>query len=178
MENPFLEIQRYRKWWMILIVLVIIILPCWSIYEQIIKGQPFGNNPAPNAVLIGFAIGMFFLAFLFLTIYLKTEVGWDGITFHYAPFFKKQILWSQIQSAEIVDYGFLGGWGFRYSKKYGNVYNVSGRIGLSIVLINNQKLVIGTQKPEALKAILRMYIPNLEPKWQKSNTQIQNNTNI
>lgn len=167
MEQPFVEIQRYRKWWMLVIVLCILVLPCVSIYQQIILGKPFGNNPAPDGVLIAFSIFMFLLAILFLTISLKTEVGWDGITIHYSPFFKKQILWSQIQSAEIVDYGFLGGWGFRYSKKYGVVYNVSGRIGLAITLINNQKLVVGTQKPAELKEVLKKYLPNLEPKWVK-----------
>lgn len=160
MEHPFLEIQRYRKWWMYLIVIGILVLPVISIYQQIILGRPFGNNPIPDGLLIGFAIFMILLATLFVTIYLKTEVGWDGITFQYAPFFKKQILWSQIQSAEIIDYGFLGGWGFRFSKKYGTVFNVSGRIGLSIVLTNNQKLVIGTQRPEALKQVLQKYLPN------------------
>ena len=168
MEQPFLEIQRYRKWWMFVIIASLLALPIVSIYQQIILGKPFGNNPAPDAVIIGFSIFMLLLAVLFLIIFLKTEVGWDGITFQYSPFFKKQILWSQIQSAEIVDYGFLGGWGFRYSRKYGSVYNVSGRIGLAIVLTNNQKLVIGTQRPKELKKVLKKYIPNLEPQWVTS----------
>lgn len=165
MEQPFLEIQRYRKWWMFLIVSLLLVLPVISIYQQIYLGKPFGNNPAPDGLLIGFSVFMVLLAVLFLTIFLKTEVRWDGITIHYSPFFKKQILWSQIQSADIVDYGFLGGWGFRYSRKYGSVYNVSGRIGLAIVLMNNQKIVIGTQRPDELREVLKKYIPNLEPEW-------------
>ncbi|MFT5513333.1 MAG: hypothetical protein ACI8SE_001740 [Bacteroidia bacterium] len=165
MENTFVEIQRYRKWWMLIIVASLLVLPILSVFRQIIMDKPFGNNPVSDGMLIVFTSVMVLLAILFLSVFLKTEVGWDGIAFHYAPFFKKQILWSQVATAEIVDYGFLGGWGFRYSKKYGMVYNVTGRIGMAITLVNNKKFVIGTQKPEALKQVLKKYIPNLEPQW-------------
>ncbi|MFT5725320.1 MAG: hypothetical protein ACI9JN_002445 [Bacteroidia bacterium] len=170
MENAFFEVQRYRKWWMIALVACILILPVISIYQQIYLGKPFGNHPAPDGVLIGFSIFMFLIAYMFLRVYLKTEVGWDGITFHFSPFFKKQILWNQIKSAEIVDYGFLGGWGFRYSRKYGTVYNVSGRVGVAIELVNGQKFVIGTQKPNTLKPLLDQYLLTPEPTWVKPKT--------
>ena len=135
-----------------------------SVYQQIILGKPFGNNPASDGLLLLFA-GFMVLScpILLLRVSLKTDVGWDGISMQYAPFFKKQILWSQISSAKVVDYGFLGGWGFRYSKKHGIVYNVSGRIGIQIVLTSNQKFVIGTQRPDEFMHALKSYMPNLEP---------------
>ncbi len=165
MGETFKEIQRYRKWWMILIVLLLLVLPFVSVYQQIILGKPFGNNPASDGLLLLLASFMILIALLLLRVSLKTDVGWDGITMHYAPFFKKQILWSQISSAKIVDYGFLGGWGFRYSKKHGIVYNISGRMGIQIVLTSNQKFVIGTQRPDEFMHALKTYIPNLEPQW-------------
>ncbi len=165
MGETFKEIQRYRKWWMIGIAILFLTLPVISVYQQIILDKPFGNNPTSDGLLLFFAGFMVLVVILFLSIYLKTDVGWDGISMQYAPFFKKQILWSQISSAKVVDYGFLGGWGFRYSKKHGIVYNVSGRIGIQIVLTSNQKFVIGTQQPDEFMRVLKSYMPNLEPKW-------------
>ena len=56
--------------------------------------------------------------------------------------------------AEIVNYGFVGGWGIRLWTKYGTVYNMRGNKGLAIALTDGNKFLIGTQKPEELTAIL------------------------
>ena len=151
MDKGFKEVQRYRQWWMWLIMSVVAILPIYSIVQQIILGIPFGNHPAPDGVLIVFAIFIFGLVFTLFRIRLTTEVNWDGICIHYSPFFKKQVQWHRVAKAEIVDYGFVGGWGIRYSSKYGWVYNISGRKGLAVELMDGSRFVIGSQQTESLK---------------------------
>ena len=62
--------------------------------------------------------------------------------------------WYEIEKADVVNYGFVGGWGIRPWTKYGTVYNIRGNKGLAIALFDGQRFVIGTQKEAELKKIL------------------------
>lgn len=42
-----------------------------------------------------------------------------------------------------MDYGFVGGWGICLGIKYGIVYNIKGRIGLVLELMDGKKYCIG-----------------------------------
>lgn len=49
----------------------------------------------------------------------------------------------------------FGGWGFRVvTMNADKAYNVSGNMGLQLVLMNGKKLLIGTKQPEHLTDIL------------------------
>jgi hypothetical protein len=48
-----------------------------------------------------------------------------------------------------------GGWGFRYGFKNGKAYNISGNMGLQLILKNGDRILIGTQKPEELETYLK-----------------------
>jgi TATA-box binding protein (TBP) (component of TFIID and TFIIIB) len=43
----------------------------------------------------------------------------------------------------------------RYSVNHGKAYNVSGNQGVQLFFTNGKKLLIGTQKPEEITAILK-----------------------
>jgi hypothetical protein len=73
---------------------------------------------------------------------------------HFFPFVKKRIDWKDVKSAEVLDYGFVGGWGIRLWTAYGTVYNVKGTKGIAIELLNGKKFLIGTQKETELREIL------------------------
>src|SRR5690554_7570605 len=47
--------------------------------------------------------------------------------------------------------GFVGGWGIRFTMKYGTVYNIKGNKGLFVKLKNGKTFIVGTQKPEELE---------------------------
>jgi hypothetical protein len=89
-----------------------------------------------------------------LYIRLITEIDNQHIQFAMRPFVKKTIYWRDVEKAEVINYGWVGGWGVKRSKKYGNVYNTSGSKGLHLVLKNGKQMVIGTQKEKELKAFL------------------------
>ncbi|MCO4822597.1 MAG: hypothetical protein KC469_11050 [Flavobacteriaceae bacterium] len=74
------------------------------------------------------------------------------------PFVKKRVHWKEIKSAEIVNYGFVGGWGIRLWTKYGTVYNTKGNTGLAVVLLNGKKFLIGTQKASELNKLVKKSI--------------------
>ena len=53
MISPVLyqEEQRFRQWWVWLLLLGIAALSWWGFYEQIVRGRPWGNNPGPDWVM-------------------------------------------------------------------------------------------------------------------------------
>ena len=149
------EVQRFRQPWLWLLVAGIFGVTVWSFVEQIVLRRPFGQNPAPDLVVMIIAIA-FGLAFplLFLAANLTVEVRSDGLYYRFFPFH-----WSfrRIASENLVSYQVrtyrpirdYGGWGIRYGQN-GKAYNVSGNRGVMLELANGQKLLIGSQKPEDL----------------------------
>ena len=73
------------------------------------------------------------------------------------PMVRKKVAWDNIAELEVLDYGFVGGWGIRIGTKFGTVYNTSGSKGLRIKLKNNKKFLIGTQKEDELKRIVEKW---------------------
>lgn len=71
------------------------------------------------------------------------------------PFVKKTTKWTDMKKAEVINYGFVGGWGIRLRTKYGTVYNIKGNKGLAIELLNGKKYLIGTQKETEMYEIVK-----------------------
>ena len=155
MKLEFKEVQRFKQWWLWLIVMAGGIMPVIGIYKQIYKGVPWGDKPMSNTGLIIFACFTFALIGLFLMMKLKTEIDENGIRIRFVPFTSKQVRWSDIKSIEVVEYGFVGGWGIRLGTKYGTVYNIKGKNGLAIELKNGKKFLVGTQRQAELEQVVR-----------------------
>lgn len=155
MKAPYQEEQKFQALWMWFILGAVSVIPFIGIFQQIFRGIPFGNNPLSDAGLIVFTVVCILPLLLFSITRLRTTIDDDSITVNYFPFLRKRFKWSDISEAEVIDYGFVGGWGIRMLTKHGTVYNVSGREGLKILLNNGNKYVIGTQNPEELKEYLR-----------------------
>lgn len=158
MKPTFTEIQRFTQWWIWLIFIAIVSFTGYGVYKQLILKEAFGNNPMSNIGLLIFSGFIMVIIALFLVMRLKTEINEKGIAMHFRPFTKKQIAWEEITKAEVLDYGFVGGWGIRLWTNYGTVYNTKGSKGLALELKDGKKLLIGTQNPEALEEVLRTYL--------------------
>ncbi|MDI1322579.1 MAG: hypothetical protein PSV36_07495 [Algoriphagus sp.] len=158
MNALFKEQQRFTQWWLWLILIPIGVLPVVGIFQQLILKEEFGDNPMSDFGLILFAVFVFALLGLFLMMRLKTEIDQTEIRISFIPFVKKRIKWTEIKKAEVVNYGFVGGWGIRLSFKYGTVYNIKGNMGLAIELNNGKRFVIGTQREKELGSIVEKAI--------------------
>lgn len=158
----FKEKQKFTQWWLWLLLLGIGFLPIYAIYNQIFLGNKFGDNPMSNLGLILFSLFIFFFIFFFYSLKLKTIISTNEISFRFIPFNSKKVKWKEIASIEVINYGFVGGWGIRYGTKYGTVYNVSGKKGLAIKLKNNKRFVIGTQKSIELEKVINEFYNNEE----------------
>ena len=154
-KSLFTEKQRFNQWWLWLIVIATCIVPIVGIYKQIINDVPFGNNPMSNNTLIMSAAISSSIIVLFLLIRLETNITKESIAFRFFPFVKRNYSFNEIETYKVIDYGFVGGWGIRYTIKYGTVYNTKGTKGLFIKLKDGKTMVVGTQKPEELQRIIK-----------------------
>jgi hypothetical protein len=156
-KNPviFREVQRFSQVWIWALVLLVAGIAWFGFIRQIIFKQQFGNNPAPDSVMIIIWIlfGMGLPAF-FHSLKLITEVRENGL---YIKFFLlhrrfQKFDFHNLNSYEVTTYSPLkeyGGWGIRYGTK-GKAYNVKGNKGLLLNLKNGSNTLIGSQKPELL----------------------------
>jgi len=100
------------------------------------------------------ALLMFSLIPFFWSMKLETGINNEMIKIRFFPFVNKTIIWNDVKSAEVLKYGFVGGWGIRLGTKYGTVYNISGDKGLALELKNGKKILIGTQREEELRKVI------------------------
>ena len=155
MKIEFKEEQKFTQWRLRLVLIGIGILPIFGIYKQLIIGEKYGDKPMSDFGLIIFSLFIFGLIAMFWFMRLSTEIDQNEIRINFFPFVKKRVNWKEIKNAEIVNYGFIGGWGIRLWTKYGTVYNTKGNKGLAIELQNGKKILIGTQKETELNKIVK-----------------------
>lgn len=156
----FEEYQRFKQWWLWMILIGTTLIPVYGLFQQVYLGIPFGNNPASDEGLVVFLLLMMALLALFAFTALRTRIDDTGIKMVFIPFKKKSVAWDQIEQLRVVNYGFVGGWGVRLWTSFGTVYNISGNKGLSIQLKNGKQFLIGTAKPDELQAYLQKHRSN------------------
>jgi hypothetical protein len=161
----FREEQRFRQWWLWLLVLGIAAVAWWGFVQQIVFGEPLGTNPAPDwlmwVLLIIFGIG--FPAFLLL-LRLITEVRNDSVYIRFVPLRTRTIAFSEIEHVKARTYSAVreyGGWGIKGWSRNKIAYNVSGNEGVELTLTNGQRVMIGSQRaPELAAAIAAQGVPS------------------
>ena len=154
----FNEQQRFKQWWLWLILLAINVTLLVGLYKQLFHDEPFGDKPMNDSSLLiasGIALAISALFFCFR---LDTRIDKEGVSVRFFPFHLtyKHYSWESISNAAVREYNPIseyGGWGLRFGM-FGKAYNVSGNYGLQLIFPDHQKLLIGTGKPEKLKKAL------------------------
>ncbi len=154
MQSSFKEVQKFSQLLIWILLIPIVIFITYGLYKQLYLGEPFGDNPASDLGLVMIALLMFSLIPFFWSMKLETGINNEMIKIRFFPFVNKTIMWKDVKSAEVIKYGFVGGWGIRLGTKYGTVYNISGNIGLALELKRGKKILIGTQKEEELRKVI------------------------
>jgi len=151
--HSFREEQRFRQWWMWLLLLLIVALQWWGFAQQIVLGQPWGTNPAPDWMMVLFWLlfGIGLPAF-FLYLRLIVTVTDDSVDIAFRPLTRRTIPIDDITSVKARTYSPLreyGGWGIR---GLGNnrAYNVSGNRGVELILQDGRRVLIGSQRADDL----------------------------
>jgi hypothetical protein len=159
-EILFSERQRFKQWWVWMILIGINALFLFGVYKQVINGQQFGDKPMSDTGLLLTTGLTVLITMLFASFRLDTIIKRDGIYVRFFPFhlsFKKYA-WNTISKSFVRQYAAIseyGGWGIRFNL-FGNgkAYNVSGNKGLQLEFNTNEKLLIGTCKPAELTQTL------------------------
>jgi len=157
----FFERQKFKQWWLWLILLGVNGLLLFGVFKQVIGEEPFGNKPINNTALLLIAALTLMLTFLFLNFRLDTLIKKDGIYVRFFPFHLKykHYKWDSLTKSFVRQYSAIadyGGWGLRFGLfGKGTAFNVSGDKGLQLEFTNNKKLLIGTNKPEELTETIK-----------------------
>ena len=151
-KTEFYEIQRFRQWWLWLIILFVV---GFSFYNLIENAAYFSTSE----LIITSSVSVFIFLLFFFT-KLETKIDELGIRVRLFPFHLqfKYFPWKNIDKAFIREYSPLmdyGGWGLRIGFfGRGRAYNISGNLGLQLVFKDGKKLLIGTQKSNEIKQFL------------------------
>ena len=160
----FEETQRFPIWVMAMVILAgaaSIGIFAIGFYVQLVRGEPWGNNPMTDGALLG--LGVVFIAlgigliWLFATLRLITEVHEDSVHVRFAPLRPRRIPFEQIISVEVRELRPIrdfGGWGLRYGKGT-KAYLARGNRGVHLDMASGLDIVIGSQQPETLAATIR-----------------------
>lgn len=159
-EILFTESQRFKQWWLWLILLSFNGLFLFGVFKQVIEKEQFGDNPMSNEGLLTATVLTIIITILFVNYRLDTKIKTDGIYVRFFPFHIKfkHYTWDKLTKSFVRQYSPLteyGGWGLRLGL-FGNgkAFNVSGDKGLQLEFTDNKKLLIGTNRPEELTETL------------------------
>jgi hypothetical protein len=157
----FKETQQFKQGWNLYLILItnisLLIFLFYALYQQVAKGIPVGDRPAPNGVLVVLIIVMIVVLWVSLVMKLEVCIDLDGIHYQIFPIIRKDKLISkmEIQRYEIRKYSAVlnyGGRGIRLGigRKWEKAFMASGNIGLQLYLANGKKVLFGTQRPQAI----------------------------
>ena len=158
----FKEEQRFKQTWLIVLLAVSILVSVAVITKEYVEENSKMTTYEFVLNLIGITISVAFIFFF----KLKTRIDEKGIQYQFSPFHLKMKLmkWEAIKRAEVRTYDPIseyGGWGLKggllWNKEKGKCVNISGNIGIQVALKNGKKLLIGTQKKEEAKQVLKTH---------------------
>jgi len=154
----FSEKQYFRQFLVIGLLVLVNLFFAYGFVQQIILGHPFGTKSAPNAVLIVSLLGNWLLTYYMGKSNLTTTITTLGIAYRFYPFQRQPafIPWHQIKSCFVRQYNPLkeyGGWGYRNYPK-NKAFNVSGSVGIQIVLHTNEFILLGTNRGSQAQAAI------------------------
>ncbi len=157
-QPAYHEVQRFRQWWLWMLVSGPAVLAWLPFIQQILRGEPVGQNPAPDWVvwLLWLLIGLG-LPFLFGRLRLVLEVTDADVLIRYRPFSRRAIPLSDISRVEARSYNAVkeyGGWGIKGWSKEKMAYNVSGGRGAELTLRDGRQVMLGSQRADELAAAI------------------------
>lgn len=158
-DGLFFEEQRLRQKWVWLLVGIVAAVAWAAFIQQIVYGNPVGNRPTPNFVVwlifVLFGIGMPWLMYY---LRLVTRLDSSHLIIRFRPLLTRKIPLKDITSCEARTYRPLrefGGWGLRFSPKYGRAYNMYGNRGVQLIMSDDDKILVGSQRADELAEKLK-----------------------
>lgn len=156
--QSFREVQRFRQWWVWLLLLCANGLPLTLLmlrFQELLKGS--GETVEYIVLSLGCLVVMVVTVLMLLT-RLDTVIDRERISvrlypFHldYRTFKRKEVTACELRKYRpIAEYG---GWGLRGTAN-NKAYSISGDHGIQLTFTNGNRLLIGTSMPQTAKEAL------------------------
>lgn len=146
----FEETQGIRKWWIWVPAILLLLFFGYALTQQLLYNNPIGDQPMSDTGLIVISLLTFLVFAGFFTLKLHTRIDERDIKLRFGFLWRGNYSWSQVQSAQIIRYGWAG-YGLRLSKKHGTLLSMGGNYGLQLQLQNGDTVTIGTQRKNELE---------------------------
>ncbi|MES2087546.1 MAG: DUF6141 family protein [Patescibacteria group bacterium] len=161
MENEilFAETQKFKQWWLWILLAGIPVLFFFGAYAQIGLGIQLSDKPMTDTKIILASLFCLLPLVLFYSFKLETEIKLDGLYVRFFPLhitFRKYA-WPKMTKCFVRQYKPVreyGGWGLRGLGKK-RALSVSGDQGLQLEFVSGNTLLIGTAKPAELTEVLK-----------------------
>ncbi len=164
----FKETQRFDQWWLIVLMIFVLLISFYSVYQ---KFKILDDDDNSKIIALVTTIGTLFVVNLFIfSLKLKIRIDERGITYQFFPihFKPKNIAWPELNTCYVRKYSPVkeyGGWGIRALNKKvlmgfkgnGKAYNVKGNMGIQLEFKDAGKLLFGTQEPEKARQVIKTY---------------------
>jgi hypothetical protein len=152
-EILFRERQRFTQPW-----LWVVMLLAGGTQARVLIAL-LKSKEVSGAAFIGLAVYCFVIVFILLC-HLDTIIKQDGIHVRFFPFHfsERFFAWHQLTKSYVRKYrpiGEFGGWGLRGIFRTKRAWNVSGNMGIQLEMQDGAKLLIGTNKPDEAKEMLK-----------------------
>jgi len=157
-EILFEERQHFRQLWLWVLMAGINGIFIYGIIQQLFLGKPYGDKPASDPVLLISTLFLLALTAGLMIMRLETRITNDGIDVRFFPVHRKyqHYSWPSLRYCYVRKYKPIleyGGWGLR-GMGSNRALNMSGNKGIQLVTLDGLKLLIGTQKAEAVEKVL------------------------
>ena len=147
----FEEIQRFRHPGVWALVAVPVAVAWFAAIWQVVLGKDFGDNPAPDWVLVAvWVLAGIILPVWLLTLRLVTRVDERGVDVRFRPPLSGRLFrLEDIERCEQVRYlpiREFSGWGIRWGRR--------GDVVVEITLRQGYRFAVGSQQPDALEGAI------------------------
>ncbi len=159
----FEEKQRFTQTWLIVLLAITNSIVFIIVFKAFLDEKMGVINFISVISFILIASGFIFI------LELKTRIDELGIHYQFFPFHLtlKTIPWKDMEQVKVRNYNAIsefGGWGlkggFLWKKKNGIAITIKGHVGIQVITNAGKKILIGTQKREAVTRILTRYLNN------------------
>jgi hypothetical protein len=146
-----------------LLLIPILGLFLWGLYQQIVMGEAFGNTPTNDNTLIGLAIGVFIICggmfWVMSIMQAEIRLADNKLAYRFRPFVNKEKVFdlSEIAQWAVIKRSFIStGIGLRYDpRKKSKIYSIGSEHFLAIEFKSGKRIMISTRKPDELKRSIK-----------------------
>ena len=160
----FKETQRFTQSWLLIVVGGVTVFGFYTIFKEYYKVKDTASNDELFSLAFPVII-LILVVLLFIFIKLETKIDETGIYYQFFPFHLrlKKISWNELEDIQVRKYNPVmeyGGWGIRGLSRKGRrgmAFNISGNMGIQLILKDGGRLLLGTKIPEKAKETINNY---------------------